>query len=151
MLNKRINKKGKGPLGLKIKINIWKVFLAFLIFILLAPVVLSLFQSKIDSSQIGLSQALSDVKEDKIKEVIVYEEKLVFNYRDGSTKISTKEKNISFPELLDRAKIDPKGVNYKISDQTVAHLVGQVLNVVLPLGLMAAFFFFILKAQNKGV
>ncbi len=151
MLNKKIDRKKGRQLGLKVKINLWKILLAFLIFIFLAPLFLAFFQSKIDSGQIELSQALNDIKEDKIKQVVVNEEKLVFTYKDGTTKIATKEKNISFPELLDRAKIDPDLVNYKVSDQTVAKIVGEIISVLLPLGLMAAFFFFILRAQNKGV
>src|SRR5690606_17785968 len=35
-------------------------------------------------------------------------------------------------------------------DQSIARAFGEILSIVLPLGLMALFFFFIIRAQSRG-
>ena len=136
--------------GIKIKVNLVKVALAVLIVLSIAPFVLAFFQTKIDDSQIDLSKALSDVKDGKVDKIAIENDKLTFTYKDKTIKTSTKESTISFPELLDRAKIDPSKVNYTISDQTVIKAVGDIAGIVLPLALTAGVIFFIFRMQNKG-
>src|SRR5258708_34903638 len=92
--------------GVKIKINLFKVGLAVLIILACVPFVLAFLQTEIDNSQIDLSQALSDIKSDKVDKVNIEGNKLIFSYKDGTTKIATKEETISFPDLLDKAKFD---------------------------------------------
>ncbi|MBN1169071.1 ATP-dependent zinc metalloprotease FtsH, partial [Candidatus Woesebacteria bacterium] len=53
-------------------------------------------------------------------------------------------------ELLVSYDIDPSEVNYTVTDQTLAKAIAEILSIVLPLGLMALFFFFIFRAQTKG-
>lgn len=140
----------KNKVELKLKVNLWKVFLIVLAVLFFAPFFLALLQSQIDRREIELSVALRDIKDGKVEKVVIQDNKLLFTYKDESIKSSTKEQSISFPELLDRAGIDPTMVSYSISDQAVAKVMGEVLGIVLPLGLMAVFFFILLRAQNKG-
>lgn len=140
----------KKKVELKIRINLWKIILIFLLIIFFAPFLLAVFQSSLDKSQIDLSQALADIKAEKVKIVEVQEERLIFDYRDGSTKLSTKEASVSFPELLDRSGIAPDAVEYKVTDQTITRAISEIAGIVLPLILMAVFFFFILRMQTRG-
>ncbi|OGM27071.1 cell division protein FtsH [Candidatus Woesebacteria bacterium RIFCSPHIGHO2_02_FULL_38_9] len=144
------NPKAKKGFELKLKINLWKIVIAGLIIVFLAPFFLALVQTQIDNSKVDLPQVLEDIRADKIDLVSVQDNKLIVNYKDGSIKISTKEPGISFFEILDRAKIDPSKVKYEISDRIISKAIGDILGFVLPLAVMAAFFFFILRAQNKG-
>ena len=93
---------------------------------------------------------LTDIKEGKISEVMVQNEKLLLTYTDGGVKIATKEQTESFTDLLTAADIDPTSVNYTVVDQSLTKAIGDILSVLLPIGLMAAFFFFIIRAQTKG-
>ena len=100
--------------GIKIKINLVKIGIAVLILLTIAPFVLAFFQNQVQSSEISLSQALDDLRNDKVSKVTVENDTLTFNYKNGSVKTSTKEDTISFTEILDRAHIDPTKVSYVI-------------------------------------
>src|SRR3972149_5300972 len=136
--------------GIKIKINLVKVAIAALIFLTVAPFVLAFFQTQIDESKIQLSQALDDIRNSKVGKVLIEGDKLTLTYKNDSTKITTKEGNISFSELLDRAQIDPTKVSYTISDQTIAKAIGDIASIVLPLALTGGIIFFLFRMQNKG-
>ena len=102
------------------------------------------------SEKLDISQAVADIKEEKVEKILVENERIVLTYKSGEVKYTVKEPNENFSDLLDKADIDPTKVNYSVVDQTLTKVFGEVLSIVLPLGLMAAFFFFILRAQNKG-
>lgn len=136
--------------GVKIKINLVRVAIFFVVLFALAPFALAFFQTKIDDSQVELSQALSDIKNDKVEKVLIENDRLLFTYKDGTTKITTKEASISFPELLDRSGIEANKVKYTISDQSVANAVGSVAGIILPLLLTAGVIYFLIRSQSKG-
>lgn len=141
--------KEKRPV-VKLKINLLKVGLVIFAIILIAPFFLAFFQNQIDNSRVDLSTALQEIRDGKVDKVSVESDKLVFTYKDGTTKIATKEDNISFPDLLDKAKIDPSKVNYTVSDTTLTKIIGDVAGIILPLLLMGGLLFLFLRAQNKG-
>jgi len=143
-------KASKKRVEVKVKINLWKIIIFSLLILFFAPFVLAILQGQIEDGQIPLSDAIADIKDEKVQSVEVEEERLTFTYKDGNTKISTKEATISFPELLDRAKINPDAVEYQVTDQTLTRAITEIASIVLPLILMAAFFFFILKMQTRG-
>lgn len=142
--------KNKKRVELKLKVNLWKAFLVGAGILLFAPFFLAILQTQLDKGQIELSLAMKDIGEGKVKKIVIQDNKLILTYSDDSVKFSTKEQSISFPELLDRSGIDPSKVDYTISDQAVAKVFGEVLGILLPLGLMGLFFFILLRAQNKG-
>src|SRR3989304_6769991 len=110
--------KEKRPV-VKLKVNLLKVGFAILLVILLAPFFMVFFQNQIDNGRVDLSTALQDMKDGKVDKVLVENDKLTITYKDGSAKVATKEDTISFPDLLDKAKVDPSKVNYTISDTTI--------------------------------
>ncbi len=151
-------KKASSKMGLKqkkrfefrLKINLWKVLIGIFLIIFFLPFLLSFLQLQQTESRVDTSQALADIKEGKVKEVIVQQEKLVLTYEDDSVKVATKEENESFTDLLDKVDVDPTLVNYTVVDQSLNKAVSEVLSIVLPLGLMALFFFLIIRSQAKG-
>lgn len=142
-------KNNKKPV-VKLKVNLFKVALIAMAVILFAPFIAYFFQGQLDGTRIEISQALTDIREGKVEKVEVETDKLLFTYKNGDQKVTTKEENISFPELLDRAKIDPNSVKYTISDPTITRAIGDLAGLLLPLILMAGVLFFFLKAQSKG-
>jgi len=143
-------KRKKKKVELKVKVNLSRIVIGMLIFFFFGTFFVGLLQTQINDNQTDLSQILADVKEDKIDNVLVQEERLLVTYKDGEVAITTKENNISFPELLERSDIDPASVNYSIDNQSVAKVVGEILSIILPILLMAGFFFFIIRSQTKG-
>ena len=134
----------------KLRFNLWTILLGGFLVLFLLPLFFSAFEMKGSSTKLELSQALSDIKDGKIEKVSVENEKVILTYKDGAIKYTIKETNESFTDILDKAKIDPTSVKYSIVDQSIAKVFGDILSIVLPLGLMAAFFFFIIRAQNRG-
>lgn len=140
----------KKKMEVRVKVNLRKILLFLFALLFIAPIFLTLLQERIDESKISLSQALSDIREDRVKRVEIQENELTLYYTDDTTRITVKEGNSTFPELLEQADIDPTAVEYKILDQSVARLTGEILGIVLPILLMAGFFFFILRMQSRG-
>ncbi len=140
----------KKKVKFQFKINLWRVVLIGLLILFLAPVAVSFFQAQIEESQITLSQAIADIREQKVSEVQVQNERLILEYKSGETKTTTKEASVSFPELLDRSGVDVTAVSYRVLDQTLARALGEILGVLLPLILLGVFFFFIIRMQTRG-
>jgi len=140
----------KEKVKFQFKINLWRIVLIGLLILFLVPVFISFLQSQIEQSQVSLSQAIADIRDQKISEVQVQDERLILEYKSGETKITTKEASVSFPELLDRSGLDLTSVSYRVTDQTLARALGEILGIILPLILLGIFFFFIIRMQTRG-
>ncbi|MBP9782018.1 ATP-dependent zinc metalloprotease FtsH [Candidatus Woesebacteria bacterium] len=93
------------------------------------------------SHDIQLSQALNDIKSDKVEKIDVYADRLNLTYKNQSeTFTSRKEGTETFTEILNNAGIDPTTIHYEIKDQTL----GQLLTAALPGILSAGFVLLIL-------
>ncbi|OGM19896.1 cell division protein FtsH [Candidatus Woesebacteria bacterium RIFCSPHIGHO2_01_FULL_38_10] len=130
--------------------NLWKVLIVTFLIIFFLPFLVSIYQLQKVNTNVDTSKALVDIRDGKIKEVLVQEEKLILTYNDDSTKIAIKEEKESFSDLLDKAGINPTSVKYRVVDQSLTRAVGEILGVILPIVVMAAFFFFIIRAQTRG-
>jgi cell division protease FtsH len=147
--NGQKNKKSE-KIQVRFKLNLWKILLVVFFIIFLLPFMISVFEMRSSDIQIETSQALNDIKENKIEIIQVQDDKLILNYKDDTTKLATKESGESFSELLEREGIEPSSVKYNVVDQSLIRAAGEILGILLPIILMAAFFFFIFRAQNRG-
>ncbi|MEK7526366.1 MAG: hypothetical protein AAB546_02715, partial [Patescibacteria group bacterium] len=138
------------PKIVKVKLNLWKIGLTTVTILFLAPLFLAAVQNRIDDSQIELSQAVTDIKGKKVDKVTIEDNRLTLQYFDGTKKVTTKESDISFTELIDRAGISLSDVKYETSDQSLLKAFGEILGIILPIGLMAVLLYYFLKAQNRG-
>jgi len=144
------SKVGKKQVQFKLKINLWTIALTFLVIFFVIPGIIAAFQTVGNSNKETVSQLLTDIKGGKVEKVSVDTAKLVVTYKDGSVKLSTKEESGSFSSLLKDAGIDPSTVKYEVIDQSLTKMFGDIAGIAIPILLMVGFFFFILKAQNKG-
>ncbi|PJE67266.1 hypothetical protein COU95_03270 [Candidatus Shapirobacteria bacterium CG10_big_fil_rev_8_21_14_0_10_40_9] len=126
-----------------------------IIWTLIAILGLSFFLSFLTSGpqtgeEIGLSAALSDIKDGKVKEVLVEGDKLVLTYKEeNKVAITYKESGDKISEVLTSAGIESTSINLKIKDQSLSRIWVDILGTILPLALMAIFFFFIIR-QARG-
>ncbi|PIP57487.1 hypothetical protein COX03_02925 [Candidatus Woesebacteria bacterium CG22_combo_CG10-13_8_21_14_all_39_10] len=141
--------KGKG-VQVKIRINLRSILLGIFLLLFILPAILSFIDLKGGESKVELSQALSDLKAEKIKKVTIQEDKLLLDYKDGGLKYTTKEPTDSFISLLEKVSLDPTKVNYTIADNSLIKAFGSVLGTVLPIALMIGAFYFIFKLQSRG-
>jgi len=144
------NPKGKKQVQFKLKLNLWTVSMTLLVLFFVVPVMIAGFQMIGGSSNVDISQVLTDVKGGKVDKILIEKDKLILTYKDGSTKFSTKESMDSFSQLLKDSGIDSGAVNYKAVDQSVSQAIGSIAGIVLPLLLMAGLFYYFMRAQNKG-
>jgi len=127
---------------------------SLLIWFLVGAVFLSFlfsFPSKNNTvgEEIPLSQALADMKANKVKEIKVEEGRILLTYQDNKVSFSRKETQASFTEILKSAEINPESINFTIKDTSLSQIWINILSGVLPIALMVLFFFFIFR-QAKG-
>src|SRR5689334_5495381 len=116
-------KKGEKPkknFEFRLKINLWKILITAMLVIFFVPFIISFFQLQGSGSRIDTSQAVQDIREDKIKEVAVQDAKMILIYKDGNIKIATKEDGQNFADLLDKSKVDTSKIKYNVVDQSLS-------------------------------
>ena len=141
---------GKKQVKFKLKINLWTIVLGLLAVFFIVPVIIAGVQTAGTNTNVQLSQLVNDIKAGKVKKVLIETDKLVVTYKDGSTKLSTKENTEAFSQLLKDSGVDPSSVNYSVADTSLTDAFGNVAGIVLPLLLMAGLFYYIMRSQNKG-
>ena len=150
---KKTSPKRKLPRKFEFRLNLNPKNL--IIWLLVSLIGLSFFFSLLgeippETEEIALSQALIDVKEDKVNQIAVEGDKLTLEYKEEE-KIFTsrKEPGQSMTEIFENAGIDPTRVEVLIKDQSFSRIWVDILGTILPLVLMAVFFFFIIR-QARG-
>jgi cell division protease FtsH len=154
MANNNINLNGKKPIRkFEIKFNLNPKNIIIFIFVGIFGLSFLLSMMTTPSStgeEISLSQALTDIKEGKTKEVFVNGDKIVLTYNEkDKTAFTYKETGDKVSEVFAWGEIDPSKVNLVNKDQSMSRAWGDILATLLPLGLMALFFFFIIR-QARG-
>ncbi len=143
-------KKIKKQFQFKLKLNVWTIVLGIVVIFFVLPLIITGVQMAAGSGNVDISQVLTDIKGGKVDKILIESDKLVVNYKDGTTKFSTKESVEGFSQILKDSGIDPSTVKYSVADQSISKSFGDIAGVVLPLLLMAGFFYFILRSQSKG-
>ncbi len=133
---------------LRFKFNLKTILLWLLVGAIVASFALSFINPAPVTEEISLSAALTDIKGGKVKEVLVEDSKLILDYQDKKV-YALKEPGVSFTEILKSAEIAPESVNVKVKDTSLNKAWIDILGTILPLGLMAVFFFFIFR-QARG-
>jgi len=150
MKNEKIPSKPAKKYEFKFQINLKNLF----IWLFVLAIIISFFfsfspQSQPVGEEITLSQALGAIKDNKINEVKIEDNKIILAFKDGKTAFSRKESQSSFTEILKSADINPADTNLTIKDMSMSRVWIDVLSGILPFGLMILFFFFIFR-QARG-
>lgn len=133
----------------KFQFNLRTVLLILFLLFFLGPFLFSLNNVRSKQDKIPLSQVISDIKQEKIKDVQVSEDRVKVTYNDGTEKTSIKENSDSFVQILKNADIDPARVPFAVEDGLFSRVWVDILGVVLPLLLIGIFFLFIFR-QARG-
>lgn len=101
--------------------------------------------------EVTLSQMVTDIREDRINEIVVREQQLELTYADGSNKLSKKEAGQSLTQILDSAEIDLASTNVKITTPDMfMQIVIFFASYILPALILGAIILFIMKRQMGG-
>lgn len=146
---KKIPEVPKKKMELKLNFNLKKLLIWGLILMLFLPFVVSLFDPTAFLEEISISQAISDVKQEKVEEIKLQGDKLVLNYGDDEVKVSRKEEGVSMVEILQREEVDPAKVNIEVGSQALGETVTALLVNILPIVGFGAILYFMMR-QSKG-
>ncbi|QQG41771.1 MAG: ATP-dependent zinc metalloprotease FtsH [Candidatus Woesebacteria bacterium] len=149
-LLKTKNPSGKKQVQFKLKINLWTVALGLLVIFFVIPLIVTGVQMAGSNNNVEISQLLNDIKSNKVDKVQIQANKMIVTYKDGAVRMSTKEDSEGFSQLLKESEIDPTSVNFAVIDQSLTKTLADIAGIVLPIILMAAFFYYIMRAQSKG-
>jgi len=139
------NKKRQKKMELKMNINLKRLLLWVLVLFLFVPFLVSLFQLENVEEEIALSQAIGDIKEERVEKIEVLGDTLRLEYKDESLKISRKEPVESFTEILVGAEIDPASVEYVTRDRKFGEILMDLLGTIIMVVLIAVVFLFIMR------
>lgn len=133
----------------EVKIDLKKtltwILAIFLIFWLLG----ALANFAVSSEEISFSQALSDIKNEKIEKVEVSGNQIDLYYQDQTLATTRKESGDSLVSLLQQEGVDPSGLEIKVKDESLSQIWVDILLTIIPLVLIGAFFYFTFK-QARG-
>lgn len=101
------------------------------------------------SKNIPLSQAIADIKANKVKELVVNDNKMDVIYKDDKKAITKKEPNTSLYEILKDSNTDSTKVKITIKDSSAFNTWVGILANFLPVLLIIGFFYFVFK-QARG-
>jgi len=145
----RLRRGGVKKFEFKFKFDLKKLLLWFLVGWIALSFLFSLTSQVSEKEEIPLSQALADIKTDKVERVEIEDNRLNLIYKDDTEFVSRKEPDVSFTEILGSAGIEAAGVDILIKDTSISKAWLNILGTLLPLGLMGLFLFFIFK-QARG-
>ena len=143
------DKKKIKKLEFRINLSPRNILLGFLVLMLGLSFLSSVLKPGISAQEVDLSQALIDVKDNKIKQILIDGDRLLLTYNDGKQLISLKEPGESLVQTFQTAGIDPKSVYIKVMDQSVQRIIAEILGTIFPIILFAVFFYFIFR-QARG-
>jgi cell division protease FtsH len=126
-----------------------RILLWVIILLLFAPFVLSLIAATSLEEEIPLSEALADIKNQRVEKIEVEGESLHLTYKSGEQRLSRKEGTETLIEILERTNIDPGSITIEVKDQSLGRIWWDILGTVLPLVLMGVFFLFLIR-QARG-
>jgi len=127
----------------------WKNIVIYAIIVLFALFALAAISSPIDEGKtISLSQVISDVKNHKVKSIVVEGDMLTITEKNG-TYTATKEAGSDFYAVLKDAGVPPGTTNIRVKDNNALNNWINILGSVLPVVLMIGFLWFIFR-QARG-
>jgi len=136
--------------------NLLKNFVFILIILLVVSSVFTLFSQPAGETKgvIPLSQLVSDINQDNIKQITISGNELQIVYKDDSKATSQKETGASLSESLTNFGVDKTNLsNVRVENKEASDVwtwLGPVLLIVLPLILFGIFFWTMFRQAKTG-
>ena len=143
-------RQGKKQKIFKVKLNTsWKnIFLYGFLVIIAGFLFLSATAPLEQINTVPLSQIMSDVREGKVKEIVILDNKLTVKEQDKTVQ-TFKEPGANVYQLFKDAGVSLDKTKVLVKDETGLNSWINILSSVLPIILMVAFFYFIFR-QARG-
>lgn len=154
MANKKNGNSKKPNIGnikeFNFKFNLKNIFTVIFI-VLFLSFVFSSISKEVQKAvpERSITQVVREIKEDKVKNVEIIDNKILIFYKNGTAAITYKEPSDSFLKTLRESGVNPERVNIAIKDTQGSMGFMNFLSNVIPTILMVAFFIFIFR-QARG-
>jgi len=148
-IRQMMEQKGIKMKKVEIKITPRKIFTVLLTLLMIGWVVNAFFSYVKKNLEIPFSQAITDIKEQKVEEVEIAGDRITLFYQDQGVKITRKESQESLVAILQRENIDPSSIKIRVANQDTAEIWINILINIVPLLLMGWLFYSIFR-QAKG-
>ncbi len=126
-----------------------RVIIWALILLLFVPFLLSLLDPSSLFEKVTISEAIADVKTEKVQKVQLQGDDVLLDYGEDKMKMSRKEEGSSFVETLQREGIDPTKVKIEVGSQAFGRILSSIVANVLPIVVFGAILFFMTR-QARG-
>ncbi|MFA7675985.1 MAG: AAA family ATPase, partial [Candidatus Shapirobacteria bacterium] len=146
----------KLPPGVKItKIEIGpKQIVKLIIWLILGYWVLSTLKQALvpeSISNVSISEVITAVKKDEVAKIIVADNQILANLKDSDKiLVASKETAISMTEILQKEGVDLSKFNLQIENRQGWKMIGEILSVVLTIGLPVLLILWLFKKQSGG-
>ncbi len=127
-----------------------KGLLFVLVGVLFLPYVMSIISGSAGPEEVGLSQFVTDVRDEKVTKVEVRGEEITAIYADETSKITRKESGSSVIDILSAADIDLAKTSVVVEDLSLSSYFWDLVVGVLPVLLMVVFFLFLFRQARGG-
>jgi cell division protease FtsH len=144
----KIKKQGKKN---KFKFS-WKDFFLYgflFLFLLFLTIGLGDFSTSPKEKTVPLSQVISDIKANKIKDIMISDVNIDADYKNGQKVTTKKEEGASLFEVLKDSGVDPNKVKITVKDTSGLNAWLGILSTFLPVLLIIGFFYFVFR-QARG-
>lgn len=101
-------------------------------------------------SRVSLSNVIESIKKDEQKSITVSDNEVVVTLKDDKVLVSSKEPTTSMAEILQREGIDMSKVSFQVENRQGWKNFGEVLSLLLTVGLPILFIFWIFGRQASG-
>lgn len=108
------------------------------------------YQPSKEGEQKPLSEVLTDIRDSKVKQVVVSGDKVDVTLNDGRTVTTFKEKGESFVKTLEASGINPQNVPLTIKDGSTGETVLALLNLFLPIIVIVFIFYFLFRQARAA-
>ena len=130
--------------------NTIRTIILYVVLALVATfIIISFLPSTGDDEVKKLSEVLTFIKEDKVKEVKIDGSAVNVELKDKTMVKATKEEGVGFSEILKDAGIDPKSFPWSVRDTSTSKTIFSLAATFLPVLIIVGFFIFFLR-QARG-
>ncbi len=135
--------------------TIIKNLLIVFIILLVISGIFTLYSSPFESKEtIPLNQVVSHINNDEVEKITIKENKLEIELKDGTKKLSQKEKEIGLTESFKNYGVDTeklKAITLELKEQTgIMFWLGALLPFLIPFALIGLLLWFMFRQAQKG-
>lgn len=140
--------KQKKQMKFEMKFTMRNILIWLLVLLFGLPLLLSMFPTQ-DGDEIALSEAITDIREGKVQEILVQGDTLTLSYEGDVQKTARKEPGASVTDIFSVAEIDPAVTKVVVEDGSLSRIWTEILFSLLPIVGMGVLLLFLFR-QARG-